>query len=149
VPVLFAGGEIVRESAEIARWADRTGGAAKLFPAGQEREIDAWIRRGDDLMEAGRVLSVPRIASDGAAQRESLPAAIPGVLRGVLAPMARMGTSYVSRKYGLEQHDQAAAEQGMRAVLAELGSGLSGNRTHLVGDGLTFADVTMAVGLMM
>jgi glutathione S-transferase len=156
IPVLFADGEIVRESVEIARWADRAaaaasgggGGAPPLFPAGEERAVDAWVRRADALMEAGRVLSVPRVMGDGAARRESLPAAIPGVLRGVLEPMARMGGAYLSRKYALHDRDPIAAESAIRAVLGELRAALSGSRTHLVGDGLTFADVAMAAALM-
>jgi glutathione S-transferase len=143
VPALVAGHVILRDSVEIARWADSVGRGARLFA---DPGVDAWIRRSDTIMDNGRALAVPRVIRDPAARREGLPAFVPGALRGVLDPMARMGAGYIAKKYGLGDYDQAQALGAMRQALVEVRGALAGGRDTLLAD-FSFADVAVAASL--
>lgn len=98
VPVLFHEGGVIRESVDIARYADRVGTGTPLFPASAEPELTRYVELATGLMEAARALSVSRMARDPAMQRENLPPFVPGPLRSVLLPLAgRLGTSADNR----------------------------------------------------
>ena len=60
-------------------------------------------------LTAGRALVSQRVLQDSAAKREALPA-MPGALRGIMAPLANLGVGYLRRKYsyddGVEAHRQ-------------------------------------------
>jgi glutathione S-transferase len=148
IPVLVHGRGRIFDSVDIARWADAVGKGALLFPAGYEREVDHWVRRATDLMEAGRSLLLPRMLADRAARREALPQQIPRLLRGLLDPVARMGTRFVQRKYRGLERDPAAAERTMRGVLGEARERLSARETML-DVGFSFADIALAASLQM
>jgi glutathione S-transferase len=137
------------DSVEIARHADAIGGAAKLFPAGLERDVDAWVRRSTDLLEAGRSLLLPRLLQDRAARREAFPPQIPAPLRGVLDPLARMGTRFLRRKYRGFEHDATSAERTIRATLEAARARLAGGASTLLDAGFSFADVAFAAALQM
>jgi glutathione S-transferase len=142
----------ILDSVEIARHADAidaAGRAAPLFPAGREREVDTWVRRATDLMEAGRSLLLPRLLADRAARREAFPPQIPAPLRGLLDPLARMGTRFVQRKYRGFEQDPATAERTIRATLEGARSRLHGGATTLLEGGFSFADVAFAAALQM
>src|SRR5262245_56545594 len=90
VPVLFHEGPVTRAPVEIARYADRVGSGAPLFPSGSEAEIARYVELATGLMEAGRVVSMPRMIQNPAVGRESLPPAIPAPLRSALSPLVGM-----------------------------------------------------------
>lgn len=138
-------GHLLRDSVEIARHVDARGTGAKLFVDG----VEPWVTKSNAFLEAGRALLLPRLLAAGpAAQRESLPSWIPKVLRGALAGMARTGTRYIAKKYATR--DQAAtAEPTMRRVLEDVRATLKHGGRHLVGDRLTFADISMAAAIQM
>jgi glutathione S-transferase len=137
------------DSIEIARHADTIGAGPKLFPAGLEREIDAWARRATDVQEAGRSLLLPRLLADRAARREAFPPQIPAALRGVLDPLARMGTRFVQRKYRGFEHDPDSADRTIRAALEAARARLAKGALTLVDGGFGFADVAFAACLQM
>jgi glutathione S-transferase len=137
------------DSVEIARHADAVGTGAKLFPAGRERDVDAWVRRSTDVMEAGRSLLLPRLLGDRAARRESFTPHIPGALRGVLDPLARLGTRFVRRKYRGFEHDEASAERTIRGALEAARARLATGATSLLDSGFSFADLALAASLQM
>ena len=146
IPIFVDGKKLLLDSVEIARHADAVGTGAPLFPAGAEREVDLWVRRATDLMEAGRSLLLPKLLADPAARRESFPPQIPAALRGLLDPVARMGTRFVQRKYLGHEQDPAAAERIMRVVLDTARARLASSPT-LLDSGFSFADIALAAAL--
>jgi len=144
VPVLFDETGAHTDSFDIARRADilRAQGRAPLLPDADLEAIRAWNETGEDMLAAGRVLATARVARDPEAQAESVPKA----LRSVAGPFAQVGIQYLTRKYGLDAAPESVALERLAAGLAKLRAGLVG-RTHLVGRGLTYADLLMAVAL--
>ncbi|HYO53788.1 glutathione S-transferase family protein [Archangium sp.] len=145
VPVLLHDGRVIRDSVEIARHADRVGTGSPLFPASAEAEIARYVELATGLMEAARVLSMPRMANDPAVRRESLPSFVPTPLRSALLPLAGLGAAYVARKYRLGSRDPNEARATMRRALERLQAELRG-RSTLLSD-FTFADIAAAVAL--
>lgn len=145
VPVLFHDGRTLRDSVDIARYADGLGSGTPLFPADAEAELSRYVELTNVLLDAGRVLGVPKMARSPEARRETLPGFIPAPLRAVMAPIAGVGMSYVSRKYRLDTQGAEEARAAMRRVLEQLRAGLQGRDTLL--SGFTFADLSAAVAL--
>src|SRR5262249_42972479 len=144
VPVLFTSdGRTLTDSYEIARFADTTGEGPTLFPAGREGEIRRWNERSEEILRAGRALSVTKAMDDPAAQLEAVPRYLPSAVR---PPIGRMGVAYLQRKYNLSTDRDAAAAtvaDGLRALREALGG------KRYLGDTLTYADVVMAVSLQL
>ncbi len=147
IPIYVDGARTFFDSVDIARHADAIGTGTPLFPRGAEREVDRWTTRSNDLLEAGRKLLLPRLLADKAARRESLPKAIPAVLRGLLDPVARTATRFVGKKYAAMANDPAGAERTMRSVLDVVRARLATGATTMLDVGFTFADITIAVSL--
>jgi glutathione S-transferase len=145
VPVLFHEGRVIRDSVEIARHAERVGSGAPLFPSGAEAEIARYVELATGLMEAGRVVSMPRMIRDPAVGRESLPPALPAPLRAALSPFVGMGTAYVARKYRVSAFPLDETRATIRRALEQLRTALRG-RSTLLAD-FTFADIAAAVAL--
>lgn len=145
VPVLLREGEPpLTDSFAIVQW-----GAARsdrpLVTTATADAIDGWNERASRLLEAGRVRTTRRIRGDAVALRESLPPQVRAL--GPLAVIAgRVATRRLLRKYPFGDHADDALLDRMRASLEDLQRALS-TRRYLVGDTLTYADLTMAVGL--
>jgi glutathione S-transferase len=147
VPVLFHDGLILRDSVDIARYADRIGKSAPLFPASAEAEVSRYVELASSLMEAARALSVTRMARDERTQLEALPPSIPAPLRRAMLPLARLGTTFMTRKYHLDARDPEQDRATIRRGLERLRTELRGRDTLL--SGFTFADIAVAVSLTM
>ena len=147
VPLLVDGDEVLMDSVAIARHAEREGQGAPLFPAGCDDEITAWNERSEEVMTAGRAMLLPRLGQSAGALREQLPPFVPRALRPMLKPLASSGVSYLARKYGVRFEDGPAHESRARASLDTLRSALADGRERLVGEALSFADITMATAL--
>ena len=145
--LLEDGGAVIADSWEIARHAEAIGHGAPLFPAEHLEEIARWNERSQAAAEAGRVLVTANIAADAGALRAALPGFVPGALRGVMAPVARLGVALLRRKYGAAADTRAAAEEKLVAALEPVRDALAGGRRYLCGDAFSYADVTMAVAL--
>jgi glutathione S-transferase len=144
VPVLFTeDGRALGDSFEIARFAEEVGRGATLFPAGREAEIARWNARSEEILRAGRALSVAKAMDEPAAREEALPRGVPGALRPL---MGRAGVALLRAKYGLGLDREAEVKiivEGLREWRAALGG-----RRYL-GDALSYAEVTMAVSLQL
>jgi glutathione S-transferase len=147
VPVLFHDGRVIRDSVEIARYADGLGTSTPLFPASAGAEITRYVELATGLMEAARALSMVRMARDPAMQRENLPPSVPAPLRSVLLPIARLGGAYISRKYRVGSRDPNEDRATLRRGLDQLQGELRGRDTLL--SDFTFADIAVAVALTM
>lgn len=145
VPVLFTDdGRALTDSFAIARFADETAKGAVLFPAGSDAEVARWNDRSEEILRAGRALSVAKAMENPAAQDESVPRLVPGPLR---AMVGRSGVAWLRAKYGLV-FDRAAAAATIAAGLRELRAALGGRR-YLVGEAISHADVAMAISLQL
>lgn len=140
--------EVLMDSWAIARRAEEQGQGTRLFPEAHLAAIERYNALSEQATDAVRTLLMDRLLADRAAKAEVLPHGIPGPLRGALAGMAGMGVSYVRREFNLGPDASARARETLRAAYAELRRelGACGGR-YLLGGGLTYADVAMAVAL--
>jgi len=146
-PMLFDGDEVLRDSYDIARHAEAHGRGAPLFPEECVRAIDDWHRRAEAAAHAGRALMARKLAADGDAKLEAVPAAIPAPLRAALRPMADVGVSFFSRKYRLSERTEDTDRRALGQFLSHVRDQLSGRDTLL--DRFTFADVSAATVLQL
>lgn len=145
VPILFDDGQAVEGSYAIARWADRHGSGEALFPEGKESVIRAWDERSEAVLDAGRARTTARVARDPQALQESLPPPM-DKLGPLGLPIAKVGARFLALKYGMSRQSTDAHLATMVEHLEALGRALDG-RDYVVGDRLTYADITMAVAL--
>lgn len=147
VPVLTTDdGQVLADSAEIARWADQRGDGPRLFPNEQEAAIARFIDLSERGLAAGRALSLARMLHDD----EALGEMVPRPLRGALGPLSPrlggLGIRRTLRKYDGQADDEAAHRRALRMVLDEIRATLAGGRTGgrtLLG-AFTFADIAAA-----
>lgn len=111
-----------------------------LWP--DDQAVRAWDAWSESLLSLGRLHTTHAVADDA----EALRASLPGFARK-LGPVGmlvgRAGVSYLLAKYP-QQVDDLVGE--MAPLLAQLDDALDGRR-FLVGDRLSYADVSAAVGL--
>jgi glutathione S-transferase len=147
VPLLTCDdGNVLSDSADIARWADGRGQGPTLFPAAHEQAIAAFIALSDRGLAAGRALSLLRLLDD----QKGIDEMVPRNLRRLPGSraLARFGVQRTLRKYGAERDRQVAQDQ-LAAVLEELRAAIAaapaagGSVRTLLGT-FTFADVAMA-----
>ncbi|MGD0529552.1 MAG: glutathione S-transferase N-terminal domain-containing protein [Polyangiaceae bacterium] len=150
VPILVADGQVLTDSWDIARYADRLGrerGASpSLFPEEHLGVIEGWAKKTDRLLQAGRGLVMRALARDPEALDESLPGPVPRAVRPLLRPVVRGVTRYFTRKYDLGGDEREAVELvTVRGVLDEMRAlGLAG-RTVL--GSFSYADIALASAL--
>lgn len=145
VPVLLTGEEILTESWDIARYADRVGEARPLLPEGQIEEVREFNERVDSAMAAGRALLVARLLASGAARDETLPRQIPPRLRPLLRPLSWLAVRWFGSKYGVAAHDPIRALEEQRRLFDSMRAKLGGGDYLL--DGFSYADILGAVAL--
>lgn len=151
VPILFDGAERIAGSKEIARHAERIGtaGEAPLFPPGVAESIDRWDAISETLARAGRGLLTPRLLASDAALRESLPRSLSfGPIAAASMPVARATVRYIGRKYDADPANADHDRRAMRTALSEIRAAITA-RGHLVGDTLTYADVSVVASLQI
>ena len=142
VPVLLADGEVLSESWDIARYADRVGRGAALVLPGREAEITRWQSLADNAMTAARAIVVARtIASDDALD-ESAPPGVPAWMRPIVRPATRTAMRIFGRKYGARLDDLDGAARSLRDALRDLRHGLAGG-AYVLG-AFSYADIVMA-----
>src|SRR5688572_5145639 len=103
VPVLFDGGRSFTDSFDIAMYADQIGAGSRLFPPGKSGEIEAWNRRSEEALAAGRAIGMIRAAESPEALRASIPPSVPGALAPLLAPIAQRAVEAFIAKYRIRE----------------------------------------------
>jgi len=151
VPVLTTDdGQVLADSADIARWADGRGEGPTLFPAGREAEVLRFVELSERGLAAGRSLSLVRLLQDKEALVEMLPRGLRRLL-GPLAPkMGAFGVARTLRKYRTANGGGEGDRRVALGALDELRDALAkaprregdGPRT-LLGE-LSFADIAAA-----
>ncbi|MFN7955209.1 MAG: glutathione S-transferase N-terminal domain-containing protein [bacterium] len=147
VPVFVDEAGVWKDSLDIARRADAIGSGSPLFPAGTEDEIARWNERAERILAASRVLSLRRTAANPRAIQESMP--FPKALKPYLLPLGRSAVAFIAKKYATAALTDAAADAAIHDGLSEIRAALAGKRGHLLGDGLTYADIVAATSFQL
>ena len=160
VPVLLDERRVVHDSRAIAELVDEeavsSARSATLFPRAGFEALDRWLDRLELAKKAGRLLATERMLADDAAIVASMPAGWPGVVKRASLPLGRRACRYILDKYGGASfegpdgrpgaYDRAGLRALLRDVLVAAQDTLS-RHPYLVGEGLTFADLSLATTL--
>ena len=146
VPLLVDGADVLPTSLEVARYADRIGRGAALFPEDQLVDVLRWADVSDRIVGIGRASALAGLRSNRAAQREALPPFVPPFLRGSLAPTISSISIFLASKHDVPS-DTAAEVEKLGPLLEEVRRALGGGSYLLAG--LTFADVAVAASLQV
>jgi glutathione S-transferase len=148
VPVLVsAGGEVVGESAQIVRWADRhLDPADRLYPDGpvgiEAARIEAWL--DDGLGPDGRLwmyeLTLPLMDQ----LAPWIGAGTPRWERAALGSIGRALDPFIRRYLGVSAARAAAARIRVDTVFDEIARMLGDGRPYLCGERFTAADLAFA-----
>jgi glutathione S-transferase len=141
-PALLLPGEVLRESWDIACYADRHGAATPLIPAHRAEEVRHYSDLADRTMAQGRLLVTAALLANPRALDETLPRDVPRWLRPWLRPFTRAGARWFARKYALGL-DEAAPLATLRATLVSLRQRLAESSPYLLGT-FTYADIVMS-----
>lgn len=146
VPLLIDGGTVVRESWDIARWAEARATRERLIPPDREVEVRGWVELADAIAAAGRGITVAALARSPGALDEALPPFVPSWVRPLLRPVGRYGMRWFGRKYTVDSEGEASRLQRMRAGLDRFRAGLSAGGGYLIGS-FSYADIALATVL--
>jgi glutathione S-transferase len=150
VPVFFTGEAWLRDSFEIATWADAHGEGAPLFPEGQREEVERYNRLSEQALAAARAIQLPKVL----ANRQWSLALVPKKLRPLLGPLgvpvARFGIRRTLKKYGdVAEGDHDATLRGaLEQVRAALGEEPAAGPATLLPT-FSYADIAVAQVLQM
>lgn len=143
-PALLLPDAVLRDSWDIAQYAERHGSGAPLLPRAKEREVREWDELAARGMAAGRTLVMRAMLASPHALDETLPRPVPRSLRPWLRPITRRATRWFAQKYELPLDDEAGQLAQLRASLAALRAGLERSSPYLLGS-FSYADIVMAV----
>ncbi|NOK10312.1 glutathione S-transferase C-terminal domain-containing protein [Corallococcus exercitus] len=132
----------------IAKRSEELGQGSALFPAAHLDAITAWNDTSEEVLDAARAYAMPRMLMISRAQAEALPKFVPGFLRALFAPTARLGMRYVVKKHQVADGSAEVIEAKVAPAYEKLRAALGG-RPYLLGTGFTYADVTTAVMLVL
>jgi glutathione S-transferase len=138
-PLLLADGDVLRDSYDIALYADRHGTGTPLVPAALEPEIRRLNAQVDGVMAEGRSLVVAALLASDEALDETLPDFLPPFARRLLRPFSRYGTRWFARKYALDLADLDGPRHAFARLLSSFREGYAG-KPYLF-DGFTYADI--------
>jgi glutathione S-transferase len=139
VPVLVTDDAVLRDSWDIALYADTQGTREKLVPPSLEGSIRELNALAESTMVRSRGLVTAALLASNAALDEGLPRYVPAAARPLLRPVSRFGTRWFARKYGLDLSDLETPRQVLGETLA-LFRERYGTRPYLF-DRFTYADI--------
>lgn len=145
VPMMVDGSESTTGSFNIAKRAEALGQGEPLFPPEAADLIQRWEETSDSALKVARANVLVGMLRNRQAQMESLPGFVPGFLRGLMTPTARMGVRFIARKHQAAADVEAAIEKTVVPALERLRAELDG-RPYLAG-GFTYADIEGAAML--
>jgi glutathione S-transferase len=146
VPVLEDGGRWFTDSFEIAQHADRIGSGSRLFPGDRLAAVEAWNKKSEEVLAASRAIMIIHSADSPEAAAASLPPAVPAPLKPVLGRVARQFLKAFIAKYNMRDGADSH-ERTITGVFNDLRAALGGKKGYLIGDELSYADISMAVCL--
>lgn len=147
VPVLVDGERVVRESADIVRWADEHAARASLFPEEERADIDELCATFDAKLGPAtrrvaydRVLQLPseelgRIFSHG----------VPSPWEADLGRLLAFGVAgFIRRALRVTPDGVERSRAAIESVLSTVEARMKDGRAYLCGDAFTAADLTFA-----
>jgi glutathione S-transferase len=144
VPILFTEDGPLGDSLAIVEWASAHAPNAIISPEHRDAII-GWNALSERALALGRERTTMHVARDPEALVESVPGFM-GKLGPVSRAIGKAGARYLERKYAFSAQDDSARIAELREILTTLRAALAGG-DYLIGGELTYADVTMAVGL--
>ena len=139
VPILFSDRQVLRDSWEIARYANERADNERL---GDFEAIAPWNVLSEAALAEGRTRVLRCILRNNQALEESLPAFVPKPLRGTLRFVARDAVQRLDRKYA-----HLVEPGALRQALEQTREGLAQVDSDYLLGRFTYADVTMATVL--
>lgn len=142
-PLAVKDGAVLSSPLAIARYgADRS--LHPILTAESAIEIERWASRADRMLQAGRVRTIERVRGSAEAVREYLPAPA-ARLRKVGAMLGCRGARLLTRRLPPSLREESPLEV-LRGDLDRLREGIQ-DRTYLVADRFSFADIAAACAL--
>ena len=129
VPLLFLDNEVLSDSWDIMRYADRVGTGASLRT--DEPEVSEWVNRLEPAYDAARRRVTHKTLESHAALTEAASAVVPRGLATLSTPVAALGARFIAKKY---RFDPAASLHPERLVagLEEIRATLAGGPFLLI-----------------
>lgn len=144
VPILFPPeGSAIRDSTEIARWADEQGRGDSLFD--DEEAVRTWVTVAEDIASSGRALTTYAAIADPVARKQQIPSFVPRPVRPLAGPLVDFGAKYLAGKYGFDESHGERAARTIRAALEQVGNRLAAS--EYLGDGYGWSDIAVATAL--
>lgn len=145
VPVIKTTDRIVADSYHIALYTDRHGAGDVLIQPESSSTIVDWVEIAEEMLSAGRHITLERVQRSKTALEEALPGWAPEFARSALRPVAKIGVRYLMAKY---RESTDAAHASIRDGLARLSGHLSGGRRTIL-DSFSFADIAVATAMQV
>ncbi len=152
VPVLtLDDGDVIVDSADIARWADLHGDGPTLFPVAHAAAMATYIASSEQALAAGRARSLLRVLDDDDALLEMVPRGIARAIgRAASVRIGAIGIRRTLRKYRAGS-DASAHERTLVGILDQLREALAASPASTTPATLfgsfSFADIAMAQAL--
>lgn len=140
-PVLIDGEQILRDSFDIAKYANnrRAAGIPSLFPKDQLNEIEQWNTLSENLTGIRRAQAMPLMKANKDLLETNLPPFIPQALRPHLTSVAKFALNVLQFKYRLPKVDHTPE---LNEGLIKLRDALKKNDKTVLGT-FSYADITM------
>ncbi len=147
VPLLVDGDAIFRSSGEIARHADAIGTGSSLLAAAAENR--QWEEVAEGMTNAARAWVLHNLVRSPEAQREALPAFVPGPLRPLFAGTSRVAIRFLASKHGVPEDVDAEMEKKLRPALERVRAALRGASSQgtYLADTFSWGDIAIATAL--
>jgi glutathione S-transferase len=150
VPVLTTDdGEVLTDSADIARWADQRGDGPSLFPREHLEAIARFVDLSERALDAARALTLSRMLGDDLALAEMVPAGLRR-LGKVASHVGAFGIRRTLHKYGGGRLALDAHRRALASALGEIRAALgpSGPEPRTLLGTFTFADIAASQALV-
>mgnify|MGYP006194612289 CR=1 FL=1 len=145
VPVLLTEEGALRDSLDIARWAESRARESEPLFSEPDEVTRVWTHTAEEICDAGRVLATIAVARDPGALRDNVPGFVPGPVRPLAKPLVTTGLAFLRRKYRFDASDADDATRRMRAALEAVGNRLE-TRPWL-GESFGWSDVAIVCAL--
>ncbi|MCP4500593.1 MAG: hypothetical protein GY822_11590 [Deltaproteobacteria bacterium] len=151
VPVWLVDDEVLSDSWTIAKHAEQTSNAAKLFPAEFEKEVLEANRLSDQILDPARSRSLVRVLKNPLAVKEALPRSL-GRIPIVSSVVGKSVLQKFCAKYGIQSDDYDSygqkARDGLESLRTLVKRARAEDRLTLL-PSFSYADITLGLSLQL
>ena len=142
-PLYLNNSNVIGDSFEIMRYADKVGEGDKIFP----ENIDAliWRDKIESAFEEMRKRISQRILRNPNALKEAAAGVVPEFIAGFCKPLAVVGVNFLAHKYNFDLNTEAADTPLLKAVLNDARDKLIDGNQYIAG---TFSAVDIMVATL-